>query len=142
MLPSERGQELGSELISPCVQKTQGSRSGEPRAVGHRLLQLGSEHSGPLARCGVPGTMALDDVHLRQVAAIGNELVRIGKTEGRDGEPWREVTPGGWDIKVRGGLLVCGGVEERVVRGMLRGRGRSCNDFGLVTGYTACISSH
>lgn len=80
--------------------------------------------------------MMLDYVYLRQLAAVGDELVCAGL----DGEPGSPVAPGGGEIAVRGGLLVCVGVDERGVRGMLQKRGRGRANVSLISSCAAHIS--
>ncbi len=93
LFPPERCQQLSPKLVRPGVQELERTRGTEAFRC-RSSVDLARKRTWPGSRRGVSGAMAVEDVYLSELAAIGDYGRRLGKTEGAaHGPPRGEITP-------------------------------------------------
>ena len=102
LAPAKGSEQLRTELVRPLGQERELAGDAEAAVLGSVLELLGEgRRGGPGGR--VAGTVAVQEVHLDDVAAIGNQRAGIGQAVvGRGhGVPRRQVSPVLGDVELR-----------------------------------------
>ena len=94
LLTTEGRQDLSTKLIRPVVEKFEGPRGGEPRAVGE-TVQLCSECRRRRSSSRIPRAMPMEKENLIYPTSLWHQRRRVREPElaGRDGEPRGEISP-------------------------------------------------